>query len=174
MQTGHLATKDGILGLHVCHSTSRRSIANEPLPGRCASHLELVYAFATASSAGWAHQQVPLSHCHWCWDATAHTHPLQPLTHRHCCTPCLRQKRLKSLLILAGSSWPDSATKHSNTYQDSIRGIKDLPVKSTMFAYAQAHTDVRRLEFLPYHFLLASVGNLGVLRFQVSSCIGHA
>lgn len=33
---------------------------------------------------------------------------------------------------------------------------------------AQAHTDVRRLEFLPYHFLLGSVGDLGVLRFQVS------
>ena len=34
-------------------------------------------------------------------------------------------------------------------------------------AYVQAHTDIRRLEFLPYHFLLASVGDLGVLRFQV-------
>lgn len=34
--------------------------------------------------------------------------------------------------------------------------------------HVQAHTDIRRLEFLPYHFLLGSVGDLGVLRFQVS------
>ncbi|KAL0026553.1 hypothetical protein WJX77_006409 [Trebouxia sp. C0004] len=33
----------------------------------------------------------------------------------------------------------------------------------------KAHTDVRRLEFLPYHFLLGSVGDLGVLRFQDTS-----
>lgn len=33
----------------------------------------------------------------------------------------------------------------------------------------KAHTDVRRLEFLPYHFLLGSVGDLGMLRFQDTS-----
>ena len=37
----------------------------------------------------------------------------------------------------------------------------------------QAHTDIRRLEFLPYHFLLASVGDLGVLRFQVRHLHTH-
>ena len=37
----------------------------------------------------------------------------------------------------------------------------------------QAHTDIRRLEFLPYHFLLASVGDMGVLRFQVRPLLTH-
>ncbi|KAK9810541.1 hypothetical protein WJX72_012424 [[Myrmecia] bisecta] len=31
------------------------------------------------------------------------------------------------------------------------------------------HTQIRRLEFLPYHFLLASIGDLGVLRYQDTS-----
>lgn len=33
----------------------------------------------------------------------------------------------------------------------------------------QEHLNVRRLEFLPYHFLLASIGKGGFLRYQVSS-----
>ena len=41
-------------------------------------------------------------------------------------------------------------------------------VTLTAKCIAQAHTDIRRLEFLPYHFLLGSVGDLGMLRFQVS------
>lgn len=32
----------------------------------------------------------------------------------------------------------------------------------------QEHTGVRRLEFLPHHFLLTSVGEGGVLRYQVA------
>jgi len=32
----------------------------------------------------------------------------------------------------------------------------------------QEHTGVRRLEFLPYHFLLTSIGEGGVLRYQVA------
>ena len=31
---------------------------------------------------------------------------------------------------------------------------------------SQEHTGVRRLEFLPYHFLLTSIGEGGVLRYQ--------
>jgi U3 small nucleolar RNA-associated protein 7 len=34
---------------------------------------------------------------------------------------------------------------------------------------SQEHTEVNRLEFLPYHFLLASVGAAGVLRYQDTS-----
>lgn len=30
----------------------------------------------------------------------------------------------------------------------------------------QDHVGVRRLDFLPYHFLLASVGEGGILRYQ--------
>jgi U3 small nucleolar RNA-associated protein 7 len=32
----------------------------------------------------------------------------------------------------------------------------------------QEHTGVRRLEFLPHHFLLSSIGEGGVLRYQAS------
>ena len=32
---------------------------------------------------------------------------------------------------------------------------------------AQDHVGVRRLDFLPYHFLLTSVGEGGILRYQV-------
>ena len=32
---------------------------------------------------------------------------------------------------------------------------------------AQEHVAARRLDFLPYHFLLTSVGEAGVLRYQV-------
>lgn len=32
---------------------------------------------------------------------------------------------------------------------------------------AQEHVAARRLDFLPYHFLLTSVGETGVLRYQV-------
>lgn len=39
----------------------------------------------------------------------------------------------------------------------------------------QEHEAVQRLEFLPYHFLLSSVGNHGVLRYQVTAFSGmHA
>jgi hypothetical protein len=31
----------------------------------------------------------------------------------------------------------------------------------------ERHIDVSRLEFLPYHFLLVSVGNAGYLKYQV-------
>ena len=31
----------------------------------------------------------------------------------------------------------------------------------------QEHLNARRLEFLPYHFLLASIGKGGFLRYQV-------
>ena len=31
----------------------------------------------------------------------------------------------------------------------------------------QDHQGVRRLDFLPYHFLLTSVGEGGILRYQV-------
>ena len=34
---------------------------------------------------------------------------------------------------------------------------------------AQDHVGVRRLDFLPYHFLLTSVGEGGILRYQVLS-----
>ena len=36
-------------------------------------------------------------------------------------------------------------------------------------ARTQEHTDVRRLDFLPHHFLLTSVGTAGVLRYQDTS-----
>ena len=32
----------------------------------------------------------------------------------------------------------------------------------------EKHIDVSRLEYLPYHFLLVSVGNAGYLKYQVS------
>ena len=57
------------------------------------------------------------------------------------------------------------------TYFTHALCIRHLCVAALTFTaecVAQAHTDVRRLEFLPYHFLLGSVGDLGVLRFQVS------
>ena len=38
----------------------------------------------------------------------------------------------------------------------------------TVLLCVQDHTDTRRLDFLPHHFLLTSVGAQGVLRYQVS------
>ena len=38
----------------------------------------------------------------------------------------------------------------------------------------QEHTGVRRLEFLPYHFLLTSIGEGGVLRYQARARQGIA
>lgn len=41
--------------------------------------------------------------------------------------------------------------------------------RTSTAAPPQEHTDVRRLDFLPHHFLLASVGGAGVLRYQDTS-----
>lgn len=69
--------------------------------------------------------------------------------------------------------------------QESVRDVTWLH-NETMFAAAQKrtvyiydntgteihmldkHIDVNCLAFLPYHFLLASVGNAGYLKYQVS------
>lgn len=41
------------------------------------------------------------------------------------------------------------------------------PVLGEMKSLVQDHVGVRRLDFLPYHFLLASIGEKGILRYQV-------
>ena len=43
-----------------------------------------------------------------------------------------------------------------------------IECKKSFSLGVQDHTDTRRLDFLPHHFLLTSVGAQGVLRYQVS------
>lgn len=87
---------------------------------------------------------------------------------------------------LAGIDWPTKNLACEIHVQEAIRDVAWLH-QETLFAAAQKkyvyiydnqgteihclkeHTDVNRLEYLPYHFLLASVGNTGYLRYQDTS-----
>ena len=95
----------------------------------------------------------------------------------------------KSLLIggakghLAGIDWPTKTLGCEIHAQEAVRDVVWLH-QETLFAAAQKkyvhiydnqgteihclkdHREVNRLEYLPYHFLLSSVGNSGYLKYQ--------
>ena len=59
----------------------------------------------------------------------------------------------------------------SEQLEDLHKKLKYMSIIPNCIAVLQEHTGVRRLDFLPYHFLLASIGEGGVLRYQVRSLI---
>ena len=48
--------------------------------------------------------------------------------------------------------------------------LRSMIVSACCLVGRQEHTGVWRLEFLPYHFLLSSIGEGGVLRYQARPC----
>ncbi|KAL1932762.1 hypothetical protein VTP01DRAFT_8440 [Rhizomucor pusillus] len=87
---------------------------------------------------------------------------------------------------LAAFDWQTGKLHFETHVQESVRDVKWLH-NETMFAAAQKkyvfiydnrgveihkmknHIDVTKLEFLPYHYLLATVGNAGYLKYQDTS-----
>jgi len=87
---------------------------------------------------------------------------------------------------LAAIDWPTKNLRCEIHAREAVRDVTWLH-QETLFAAAQKkcvyiydnqgteihclkdHADVNRLEFLPYHFLLASVGGTGHLRYQDTS-----
>ena len=153
------------LAVHLCCI-----IANEPLPGSCASQLKLVYAFSTSSCVG-SGRASTTALCHWCCFAWVYI-PILPshLLHSHklCATAMANASKccIKACLIGLHTQSNTQGMVHALLISHPCVAAWTLMAK----CIAQAHTDIRRLEFLPYHFLLGSVGDLGVLRFQVSIC----
>nr|ASF90179.1 hypothetical protein SPAR07250 [Bartheletia paradoxa] len=87
---------------------------------------------------------------------------------------------------VATLDWQTGAVKAELHLNETVRDIKFLH-NQTMFAVAQkkyvfiyddqgielhklkSHIEVNRMEFLPYHWLLATVGNAGYLKYQDTS-----
>lgn len=87
---------------------------------------------------------------------------------------------------LAGMEWQNKHLSCEVHAQEAVRDVKWLH-QETFFAAAQKkyvhiydnlgteihclknHREVNRLEYLPYHFLLATVGNSGFLKYQDTS-----
>jgi U3 small nucleolar RNA-associated protein 7 len=85
---------------------------------------------------------------------------------------------------LASFDWKTGKLGTEINVNETVRHVQWLH-NETLFAAAQKrmvyiydqsgaeihaldrHVDVSRLEFLPYHFLLVSVGNAGFLKYQV-------
>lgn len=69
------------------------------------------------------------------------------------------------------SSWCHDCSLPKEQLEDLHKKLKYMSTIPNCIAVLQEHTGVRCLDFLPYHFLLASIGEGGVLRYQVRNII---